>query len=78
MPGGTFISGLAWARSFYGADVVEDIDQFIVRFVEGKLLSERLIRLPGGYASTEREDDAHQAKRAAVVAALSQSETLDR
>ncbi len=36
------------------ADLV-DTDQFCIRFVNGSLLQERVLRLGGGYPSTERE-----------------------
>ncbi|KAJ3104550.1 hypothetical protein HDU97_009062 [Phlyctochytrium planicorne] len=33
-----------------------DIDQFIVRFLKGKVETEVIVRVGGGYASTDRED----------------------
>lgn len=46
-------------------DINDQFDQFIVRFVEGKLLSEQIVRLKNGYPTTEREAaefDAQQAR----------------
>jgi hypothetical protein len=48
------------------ADLSEQTDQFIVRFVEGKLLQELIVRLKNGYPTTEREAavfDANQRKK---------------
>eukprot|EP01085_Mycamoeba_gemmipara_P005265 Mycagemm_TRINITY_DN10139_c0_g1::TRINITY_DN10139_c0_g1_i1::g.5265::m.5265 type:complete len:137 gc:universal TRINITY_DN10139_c0_g1_i1:717-1127(+) len=36
-------------------DLSDQTDQFIVRFVEGKLLQELIVRLKNGYPTTERE-----------------------
>lgn len=36
-------------------DVKEDVDQFIMRFVGGKLLCELIVRLENGFPTTERE-----------------------
>ena len=36
-------------------DLKEETDQFYVRFINNVLLQELMIRLPGGYPSTERE-----------------------
>jgi len=36
----------------------EDTDQFIVRFLEGKLVTEQIVRLSNGYPTTEREAQA--------------------
>ena len=54
-------------KETYGADTVDDKQsQFIVRFIEGQLLSERIVRLPNGYPTTEREKkiyDENQLKK---------------
>lgn len=47
-------------------DLNEKTDQFIVRFLEDKLTQELIVRLPGGYPTTEREAaifDEHQKKK---------------
>jgi len=36
-------------------DIKEDYDQFIVRILEGKLVSEQVVRLENGFPTTERE-----------------------
>jgi len=40
----------------------EQTDQFIVRFVDGKLVSEQIVRLTNGYPTTEREAAAFDAE----------------
>jgi hypothetical protein len=65
---GLTVAGLenaAASRADTGVDVLrarhpdmtirDDIDQFITRLVDGALLSERIIRLPNGFPTTERE-----------------------
>jgi len=42
-------------KEFPNLDLNEEIDQFIIRFVKGKLLSEQIVRLTNGYPTTERE-----------------------
>jgi len=37
------------------SDIKEDYDQFIVRILEGKLVSEQVVRLENGFPTTERE-----------------------
>jgi len=39
------------------------IDQFIIRWIDGQLLSERLIRLENGYPTTEREKKIYDDKQ---------------
>eukprot|EP01089_Gocevia_fonbrunei_P018282 TRINITY_DN6147_c0_g1_i1.p1 TRINITY_DN6147_c0_g1~~TRINITY_DN6147_c0_g1_i1.p1 ORF type:complete len:263 (+),score=56.12 TRINITY_DN6147_c0_g1_i1:328-1116(+) len=36
-------------------DLNDDIDQFIVRFLDNKLTTEQIVRLPNGFPTTERE-----------------------
>jgi len=36
-------------------DLNEEIDQFIIRFLDGKLVTEQIVRLANGYPTTERE-----------------------
>jgi hypothetical protein len=48
-------------KETYGAETVDDRQsQFIVRFIEGALLSERVVRLPNGYPTTEREKKIYE------------------
>mmetsp|Transcript_16855 Transcript_16855/g.25178 ORF Transcript_16855/g.25178 Transcript_16855/m.25178 type:complete len:320 (-) Transcript_16855:13-972(-) len=46
-------------------DILPDVDQFKISDVDGKLITERIVRLKGGYPSTNREADAFDAKVAA-------------
>ncbi len=46
---------LVMRRSFDEID--ESLDQFYVRNIDGKLMKERLVRLPGGMPSTVRESE---------------------
>jgi len=39
-------------------DLKENFDQFIVRYVDGKLLQELIVRLQNGFPTTDREADA--------------------
>jgi len=41
----------------------DDIDQFITRIVDNELLTERVIRLPNGFPSTQREKDEFDARQ---------------
>jgi len=47
-------TGFAHMKKEY-PNIKEDLDQFIVRFVDGKLLSEQIVRLVNGFPTTERE-----------------------
>ena len=38
-------------------NINEQIDQFIVRYVKGKLLQEQIVRLENGFPTTDREAD---------------------
>jgi len=38
-------------------DINPEIDQFIIRYVQGKLTSEQVVRLTNGYPTTQREAD---------------------
>ncbi len=41
-----------------------ELDQFIVRVVEDALLNERIVRLPNGFPTTDREADKFDAEAA--------------
>jgi len=43
-------------------DLNETVDQFFLRFVDGVLTPEVLIRLPGGFPTTHREADLWDAE----------------
>jgi len=43
-------------------DLNEEIDQFITRIIEGKILEERVVRLSNGFPTTQREADEHDAR----------------
>jgi len=47
-------TGFAQVQKLF-TNLSEEIDQFIIRFVKGKLLSEQIVRLTNGYPTTERE-----------------------
>jgi len=47
-------TGFAQMQTQY-PDLNEHTDQFIVRFIKGKLLTEQIVRLKNGYPTTERE-----------------------
>ncbi|EPZ31899.1 hypothetical protein ROZALSC1DRAFT_30581 [Rozella allomycis CSF55] len=51
---GLFKTGLVQMRELFPS-VLDDVDQFIVRFIKGKLRLERVVRLQNGYPTTERE-----------------------
>jgi len=58
-------------------DLKEELDQFIIRFIDGKLLSEQIVRLQNGYPTTEREAkffDAEQKKKEEAL--MKQAESL--
>lgn len=56
-----FKTGVAQMKENYGADTVDERQsQFIVRFIDGALLSERVVRLPNGYPTTEREKKIYE------------------
>lgn len=57
-------TGLARVREQYAGDVNAELDQFIVRFVGGKLLEERIVRLANGFPTTDREADQFDAEAA--------------
>jgi len=52
-------------------DLKETLDQFIIRFIDGKLLSEQIVRLQNGYPTTEREakffDEEQKRKEEAMM-----------
>lgn len=63
-PEHNMLTGLAQMREAH-ADLNDQIDQFIIRFLEdGKLTPEMIVRLPGGYPTTNREADAWDAQQA--------------
>eukprot|EP01101_Sappina_pedata_P004690 TRINITY_DN2029_c0_g1_i1.p1 TRINITY_DN2029_c0_g1~~TRINITY_DN2029_c0_g1_i1.p1 ORF type:complete len:332 (+),score=185.05 TRINITY_DN2029_c0_g1_i1:28-996(+) len=43
-------------------DIREDFDQFIIRIVDGKMVSEQVVRLENGFPTTEREAKAFDEK----------------
>jgi len=45
-------------------DIKEDYDQFTVRIIEGKLISEQIVRLENGFPTTEREAKAFDEREA--------------
>jgi len=47
------VSGVSVLKTQY--DDYDDIDQFITRWINKELLTERLVRVQGGYPTTERE-----------------------
>jgi len=51
------MTGLKQVREQY-PDTNDQIDQFIVRIVEGKLTEERVVRLSNGFPTTDREAQA--------------------
>eukprot|EP01102_Stenamoeba_stenopodia_P002549 TRINITY_DN1239_c0_g1_i2.p1 TRINITY_DN1239_c0_g1~~TRINITY_DN1239_c0_g1_i2.p1 ORF type:complete len:278 (-),score=91.72 TRINITY_DN1239_c0_g1_i2:121-954(-) len=51
-------TGLSHKKTEY-PDLNEEIDQFIIRVIEGKLLEERIVRLSNGFPTTQREADEH-------------------
>ncbi|KAI8833277.1 hypothetical protein BJ741DRAFT_666646 [Chytriomyces cf. hyalinus JEL632] len=55
-----FHTGLSQAKLQTHKDITEivDSDQFIVRFVDGALANEVVVRIGGGFATTVRDDDA--------------------
>jgi len=78
-PDFTFASGFELAAKHFPdmQDLNEERDQFIIRFVEGELKEELVVRLNGGYPTTDREADefealakANAAKREAFVRKL--------
>lgn len=56
------LTGLKQMNEEYD-DLNEEIDQFIVRFVDGKLISEQVVRLSNGYPTTNREADEYDERR---------------
>lgn len=55
------VTGLDPMREIY-SDVNDTVDQFFLRFVDGVLTPEVLIRLPGGFPTTHREADQWDAE----------------
>jgi len=51
-------TGLTHKQAEY-PDLNHEIDQFIVRIIEGKILEERIVRLANGFPTTQREADEH-------------------
>lgn len=60
-PDHNLLTGLVHMKEEY-EDLNEEIDQFIIRFVGGKLLSEQIVRLANGYPTTVREADEYDAR----------------
>jgi len=50
----------------------DGIDQFIIRFLEGELVSEQIVRLANGYPTTEREAKAFDEKQEQLLKKLAQ------
>eukprot|EP01090_Pellita_catalonica_P017360 TRINITY_DN5220_c0_g1_i1.p1 TRINITY_DN5220_c0_g1~~TRINITY_DN5220_c0_g1_i1.p1 ORF type:complete len:326 (+),score=76.95 TRINITY_DN5220_c0_g1_i1:144-1121(+) len=46
-------------------DIDDKFDQFIVRFIDGKLISEQIIRLKNGFPTTQREADTFDEQKKA-------------
>jgi len=44
-------------------DLNREVDQFIIRFLEDKLVQEQIVRLPGGFPTTERESQAFDERK---------------
>jgi hypothetical protein len=63
-------TGLAQMRLKHLDGVNPEVDQFIIRTIDGKLLEERIVRLPNGYPTTDREADAFDAESAKKDAAM--------
>lgn len=64
------VTGLEQKRKEYDGDVNAELDQFIVRDIDGKLLEERIVRLANGFPTTDREADAWDADQARKEAHL--------
>jgi hypothetical protein len=50
-------------------DINDQFDQFIIRYINGSLLSEQVVRLPNGFPTTEREANEFDEKQKANEAA---------
>jgi len=50
-------TGFEQMRKLY-TDINDKFDQFIIRFINGKVVSEQIIRLENGFPTTKREADA--------------------
>jgi len=57
-------------------DLREATDQFIIRVVKGQLLSEKMIRLPNGFPTTEREKKEFDDRQEANMRILAQNAGL--
>merc|ERR1712093_729262 len=66
----TLTTGVEQKRVEFEGDVNPEMDQFIVRVIEGKLLEERIVRLPNGFPTTDREADKFDAEAAKKDKAL--------
>jgi hypothetical protein len=66
----TLNTGLPQMREEFNGDVNAELDQFIIRLIEGKLLSERIVRLPNGFPTTDREADLFDAEQRKKDAAM--------
>ncbi|KAI8846388.1 hypothetical protein BC829DRAFT_268874 [Chytridium lagenaria] len=65
---GCFSTGLArFTAANPQMDIWPDIDQFIVRFLKSKLQAEVVIRVGGGYATTDREDGEANKRKEAIL-----------
>jgi hypothetical protein len=57
-----FVTGYTQMKEKYPS-INDTIDQFIIRFIEGQLKTEQIIRLTNGYPTTQREADAFEAEQ---------------
>jgi len=57
-----FVSGVEVLKKDY-ADLDDKFDQFITRFVEDKLLTEKIVRYADGFHTTDREKAVEDAER---------------
>jgi len=68
----TLVTGLAQMRAKHTDGVNAELDQFIVRTIDGALLEERIVRLPNGFPTTDREADAFDREAAKKDEAMRQ------
>jgi hypothetical protein len=65
----TLLTGFSHMKESY-PDLNDQIDQFIIRTLKGKLTNEQIVRLANGYPTTEREAQEFDAKKEKNDAAL--------
>jgi len=66
------LTGLKQMGEKFPDGVNAELDQFIIRTVEGSLLEERIVRLPNGFPTTDREADAFDRESAKKDEAMKQ------